>query len=108
MAASIQPSITTVGVHGRRYGVPGAVMLAMERESQLAVWTVNHTSKIDSNPGALTMSLVVIPGQAYVLPVPAEQKVGPTPRAELAAVDDTNQAPLTNRTWTETISGYSR
>lgn len=94
VAASIQPSITTVGVQfAADTEFLAQSMLAMKRESQLAVWTVNHTSKIDSNPGALTMSLVVIPSQVYVLPVPAEQKVGPTPRAELAAVDDTEPGP---------------
>ena len=38
------------------------------------------------------MSLAVTPTQVYVTPVPARQKVGPTPRAEIAAIDDFSYA----------------
>jgi hypothetical protein len=89
IAASIQPSMTPPGVPfaaGTEFLAQS--MLAMKRESQLAVWTVNNTSRIDTDPDGLTMSLALTPSQVYVLPVPAEQKVGPTPRAEAAAIDD--------------------
>jgi hypothetical protein len=68
-------------------------MLVMKRESQLAVWTVNNTSKIDTDPDELTMSLAMTPSEVYVLPVPAEQKPGPTPRAETSAITDTEPGP---------------
>jgi hypothetical protein len=86
---SIQPSTTPTGA---RFAADteflAQSMIALKRESQLAVWTVNNTSKIDTNPSALTMSLAVTPSQVYVVPVPAEQKAGSTPRAEAAAIDD--------------------
>jgi hypothetical protein len=89
IAASIQPSTTAPGVpFAADTEFLAQSMLAMKAESQLAVWTVNNTSKIDNDPDGLTMSLALTPSQVYVLPVPAEQKAGPTPRAEAAAIDD--------------------
>jgi hypothetical protein len=90
VAFSIQPSTTPPGA---RFA-SGTEFLAesmgtFKRESQLAVWTVNNTQAIDTNPGSLSMSLAVTPSEVYVLPVPARQKVGPTPRAETAALSDT-------------------
>jgi hypothetical protein len=63
-------------------------MILFKHESQLAVWTINNTQAIDTNPTSLTMSLAVTPSEVYVLPVPARQKAGPTPRAETAALTD--------------------
>jgi hypothetical protein len=90
VAFSIQPSTTPPGA---RFA-SGTEFLAesmgtFKRESQLAVWTVNNTQAIDTNPASLSMSLAVTPSEVYVLPVPARQKVGPTPRAETAALSDT-------------------
>jgi hypothetical protein len=94
VAASIQPSTTPPGVpFAADTEFLAQSMLAMKRESQLAVWTVNNTSKIDTDADGLTISLAVTPSQVYVLPVPAEQKVGPTPRAEAAAIDDKAPGP---------------
>jgi hypothetical protein len=94
VAASIQPSMTPPGVpFAADTEFLAQSMLVMKRESQLAVWTVNNTSKIDTDSDALTMSLVMTPSQVYVLPVPAEQKAGPTPRAEEAAIDDNAAGP---------------
>lgn len=90
VAASIQPSTTPPGAQfAADTEFLAQSMLAQKRESQLAVWTINNTSKIDTDTDALTMSLAITPSQVYVLPVPAEQKAGPTPLAEAAAVDDT-------------------
>jgi hypothetical protein len=90
VAASIQPSTTPPGT---QFAVDteflAQSMLVFKRESQLAVWAIHNTSKIDSDPDALTMSLALTPSEVYVVPVPAEQKAGPTPRAEAAAIDDT-------------------
>ena len=90
VAYSIQPSMTPAGV---KFAVDteflAQSMIVMKRESHLAVWTVNNTSKIDTAPNALTMSLKLTPSEVYVQPVPAEQKAGPTPLAEEAAIDPT-------------------
>ena len=90
VAYSIQPSMTPPGV---KFAVDteflAQSMIVMKRESQLAVWTVNNTSKIDTDPDALTMSLKLTPSEIYVQPVPAEQKAGHTPLAEGAAIADT-------------------
>jgi hypothetical protein len=94
VAASIQPSMTPPGVpFAADTEFLAQSMLVMKRESQLAVWTVNNTSKIDTDPDGLTMSLALTPSQVYVLPVPAEQKVGRTPRAEAAAIADAAPGP---------------
>jgi len=89
VSASIQPSTTPPG--GRF--APGTEflaqsMLGFKRESQLAVWTINNTQAIDTTPASLTMSLAVTPSEVYVVPVPAKQKAGPTPRAEITAITD--------------------
>lgn len=90
VAASIQPSTTPPGAKfAADTEFLAQSMLVMKKESQLAVWTVNNTSKIDTDSDALTMSLAIAPSQVYVLPVPAEQKAGSTPLAEQAAIDDT-------------------
>jgi hypothetical protein len=94
VAVSIQPSITPPGVpFAADTEFLAQSLLVKKRESQLVVWTVNNTSKIDTDSDALTMSLVMTPSQVYVLPVPAEQKAGPTPRAEEAAIDDNAAGP---------------
>jgi hypothetical protein len=86
---SIQPSTTPPGA------TPAAdteflaqSMLAFKKEQRLAVWTINNTSAINSDPSKLSMSVAVTPSQVYVLPVPAQQAAGPTPLAVTAAVDD--------------------
>jgi hypothetical protein len=90
---SIQPSTTPPGaVFAADTEFLAQSMIASKRETQIAVWTVNNTSKIDTNPNLLTMSLALTPTQVYALPVPAEQKAGSTPRAEAAAIDDTLSA----------------
>jgi hypothetical protein len=94
IAASIQPSMTPPGVQfAADTEFLAQSMLVKKRESQLAVWTVNSTSKIDTDPDGLTMSLAVTPSEVYVLPVPAEQKPGPTPRAEASAIADAEPGP---------------
>jgi hypothetical protein len=94
VAASIQPSTTPPGAQfAADTEFLAQSMIVKKRESELAVWTINNTSKIDTDSDALTMSLAITPSQIYVLPVPAEQKTGPTPRAEAAAVDDTVPGP---------------
>jgi hypothetical protein len=60
----------------------------LKLENSLAVWTVNNTSAIDGNASLMSMSVAVTPSQVYVMPVPARQKAGPTPRAESAAIND--------------------
>jgi hypothetical protein len=91
---SIQPSTTPPGAQfAADTEFLAQSMIVKKRASQLAVWTINNTSKIDTDSDALTMSLAITPTQVYVLPVPAEQKAGPTPRAEAAAVDDTAPGP---------------
>ena len=87
---SIQPSTTPPGAQfAANTEFLAQSMIASKRESQIAVWTVNNTSQIDTNPNLLTMSLALTPTQVYALPVPAEQKAGPTPLAEAVAIDDT-------------------
>ena len=72
---SIQPSITPPGVQfASDTEFMAQSMIVHKRESQLAVWAVKHTSKIDTDPDGLTMSLALTPSQVYVLPVPAEQR----------------------------------
>jgi hypothetical protein len=94
VAASIQPSMTPPGVQfAADTEFLAQSMVVMKRESQLAVWTVNNTSKIDTDPDGLTMSLAVTPSEVYVLPVPAEQQPGPTPRAEASAIADAEPGP---------------
>ena len=90
VGVSIQPSTTPPGARfaaGTEFLAQS--MLVFKRESQLAVWTINNTQAIDTNPALLTMSLAVTPSEVYVLPVAAKQKAGPTPRAETAAITDT-------------------
>jgi hypothetical protein len=94
VAISIQPSITPPGIQfAPDTEFLAQSMLAKKRESQLVVWTVNNTSNIDTDADALTMSLAVMQSEVYVQPVPAEQKPGPTPRAETSAITDTEPGP---------------
>ncbi len=89
VAFSIQPSTTPPGASfatGTEFLAQS--MIVFKRESQLAVWTINNTQAIDTSPASLTMSLAVTPSEVYVLPVPARQKSGPTPRGETAAITD--------------------
>lgn len=72
-------------------------MVGFKREASLAVWTINNTQAIDGNPSSMSMSLAVTPSEVYVLPVPASQKVGATPRAEAAAVDDLEFGPASEQ-----------
>jgi hypothetical protein len=65
-------------------------MRALKLENRLAVWTINNTSAIDRDPSKLSVSMAVTPTEDYVQPVAARQKDGPTPRAEIAAIDDSN------------------
>jgi hypothetical protein len=91
---SIQPSSTpprAAFAAGTEYLAQS--MRASLLESQLAVWTINNTNLIDSNPAALTMSLAMTASESYVTPVPAKQKAGPTPLAEAAAIDNTAIGP---------------
>jgi len=88
-AISIQPSTTPPGAQFAADTEFFAQSMKLHKaESQLAVWALHNTSKIDTDPDALTMSLALTPSEVYVAPVPADQKEGPTPRAEMAAVDD--------------------
>jgi hypothetical protein len=85
----IQPSVTPPGAAfatGTEFLAQS--MVGFKRESQLAVWTVNNTQSLDTNPTSLTMSLALTPSEVYVQPVPAKQKAGPTPRGETAALTD--------------------
>jgi hypothetical protein len=89
VAFSIQPSSTPPGASfaaGTEF--LGQAMGTFKHESQLAVWTINNTQALDTNPASLTVSLALTPSEPYVLPVPARQKAGATPRAESAAVSD--------------------
>jgi len=92
-AFSIQPSTTPPGARfANNTEFLAQSMGAHKAENRLAVWTVNNTSALDGNLAMLSMSLAVTPTEVYVTPVPARQKVGPTPRAEIAAIDDFSAA----------------
>lgn len=87
---SIQPSTTTPGTafaSGTEFLAQS--MIAFKAESQLAVWTINNTGAIGTNPGSMTMSLALVPSETYVTPVAARQKAGATPLAAAAAIDIT-------------------
>jgi hypothetical protein len=86
---SIQPATTPPGAaFAPNTEYLAQSMRALKLENTLAVWTVNNTSAINGNVAQMSMSLVETPSQVYVQPVPARQKVGPTPRAESAAIND--------------------
>ena len=98
VAVSIQPSVTPPGASfasGTEFLAQS--MLVFKYESQLAVWAVNNTQSIDTNPALLSMAVTVTPSEVYVLPVPARQKVGPTPRAEASAVNDFEFGPASEQ-----------
>jgi hypothetical protein len=90
---SIQPAITPPGAkfaNGTEYLAQS--MRALKLEKRLAVYTINNTSAINGDVTKMSMSVAVTPTQVYVQPVPARQKAGPTPRAEIAAINDFNFA----------------
>ena len=94
----IQPAITPAGgsfAAGTEFMAQS--LIGFKFESALAVWTINNTQAIDTNPAALSISLAMTPSEVYVTPVPARQKVGPTPRAQIAAVDDLEFGPASEQ-----------
>jgi hypothetical protein len=87
---SIQPSTTAPGApFAPNTEYLAQSMRALKLENRLAVWTLNNTAAIDGDLRQISVSLAVIPSQTYVQPVPARQKEGLTPLAEMAAIDDT-------------------
>jgi hypothetical protein len=86
----IQPSSTPAGAQfaaGTEY--LAQTLIVSKLESQLTVWTINNTQAIDTKPSSMSVSLVMVPTEAYVTPVPARQKVGVTPLAASASIDAT-------------------
>ena len=91
-AFSVQPSTTPPGARfANNTEFLAQSMGAHKAETRLAIWAIGNTSALDGDL-KLTMKLAVTPTQVYVTPVPARQKVGPTPRAEIAAIDDFSYA----------------
>ena len=82
---SVQPAFNPPGAKGEagtEYFAQS--MRANQIENRLAVWALGNTDLLDKDPSLLTLGLAVIPTQSYAQPVPARQKEGPTPLAELA------------------------
>jgi hypothetical protein len=98
VSLGIQPAITPAGgsfAAGTEFMAQS--MVGFKFESALAVWTINNTQAIDTGPGSMSISLAMTPSEVYVTPVPARQKVGATPRAEAAAVDDLEFGPASEQ-----------
>lgn len=86
---SIQPSTTpSHAKFAKNTEFLAQSMGLFKAEDSLAVWSINNTSALDGDLSKLSISLVVTPTQVYVVPVPASQKAGPTPRAEADSVID--------------------
>lgn len=88
---SIQPAMSPPGAaFAANTEYLAQSMRALKLEQRLAVFTVNNTYAINGDRSQMSVSATVTPSQVYVQPVPARQKAGPTPRAEIAAITDSN------------------
>jgi hypothetical protein len=53
-----------------------------ERSSDLLTWSLTNTAAIATAPAAVVLRVVASTVGTYAVPIPAEQKVGPTPLAD--------------------------